>query len=106
MGSHSLDKDLRGKGIREFAEHLSASGWAFDEGGFAWRRGANAISVEALDDALRFHTWAKPQIKKALAEGAIGFKIEVIEVTEVGTKHDVSINLKFEWPASRPLSRL
>jgi len=78
---------------RQLDRHLSACGWTFSPDEFSWRKGAAAISVEALEDFAFTHGWALPWLERALRAGATGFKV----VVEEGEKHSLTFRLTFEF---------
>lgn len=64
----------------EVAKHFSACGWRWNPDSRAWFKGddlTDAISGDAIDDILRVHPWAVPEVWRALQEGRNHFSFTV-----------------------------
>ena len=85
----------------EMAERLSAAGWTFVPETLCWRKGAHAMSREALIDFAGRWPGLIDETLKAIERGAVGFKAkyEILD-NDAG----VSFTLEWEWPD--PVTRL
>ncbi len=95
----------------EFAHHMSACGWVFEEEKTSplpgvrqtvpqWVKGQHKMTLSSLQIVLGTHPWARSHIADCLKRGAIWFQIDTPAASWDDPACDGSLSplLTVEWP--------